>query len=87
MELSEEIDFPKELVKEVEKFKERNFFSIPSSQEKAYCTSCLKAFAISKAKEMNLGNEIISNLEKKIDSDKGHSGYYQDRDVIIKIED
>src|SRR3989338_8167535 len=87
LKLVQSADLPEALVKEVERFKQRNFFAFSTKQgreDKAYCPNCLKAFAIFKAREMKLGDKVVSELEDKIESDLGHNGYYQDGDKIVK---
>jgi hypothetical protein len=87
IQLIKKVDIPKELVLEIEDYKKRNFFPVKFSVgEKVYCPNCLKAFAIMKAKEMNLGEEIIYRLEKEMRCTAGHNGYYKDKNKIVGIK-
>lgn len=85
------ISIPDALVKEMDKFVERN--ALVDLGEEAVskgkgrevkcryrcCPSCLKAFALIKASEMKLGQESIDLLDAMFDCDTGHDGYYLDR--------
>jgi hypothetical protein len=73
--------FPKEFLVELEEFIRRNSVVKIKGECGLYvdhcCDKCLKAYAIKKAKSINLGRKGMEILEK-IEKECGHDGYYLD---------
>lgn len=83
---------PDKLLSEIIGFCRRNVLEIeyPNSDYNQViyhcCPKCLKAHIIKKAKEEKISlNKIENMLDKVINCEAGHSGYYMDKDNIIKI--
>jgi len=77
--LENQIIIPDALIAELEEFSSRNVI------EEGYCEMCLKAYALRKAKEIQLDKKAIEFLENAFDCKTGHMGYYLDENKIIKI--
>lgn len=87
LELKDGVSIPSALIKEIDVFIERNYLvkingKLDRSGGKRIkfkcCPRCLKAFALIKANEMNLGRETIELLGLWFDCETGHDGYYLD---------
>lgn len=88
IELRGGIIIPLELIKEMDGFVARNVLVDLGENTKLNtggskcrfrcCNRCLKAFALSKAKDMCLSAETTELLDALFDCETGHDGYYLD---------
>lgn len=78
---------PDDFLSEIERFKDRNAI-IEDEDEQICCVQCLKAYALKKAEEEQLGDEAIKELNKMLDGgiEAGHNGYYMDAGELVKID-
>ena len=82
--------FPRSFLNEIRKFTKRNqiveFSCDLSTKEQIYCCcpSCLKAHLIKFARSKNLNNEA-KILNRLIEGDIGHDGYYIDSENLVKV--
>src|SRR3989338_697238 len=71
------IEIPYEFIKEINKYARRNSFTFDytihknkTSNIRVCCTQCVKAHALEKAKEMNLGKDAIYALDEIFECEK-----------------
>jgi hypothetical protein len=79
---------PDDFLSEMERFKDRNTI-VENGDEQICCVQCLKAYALKKADEIELGDEAIRELNKMLDGgiEVGHNGYYMDAGELVKIDE
>lgn len=76
------IGIPEQLFEEIEKYGKNNVIWIENTihgkkcMHGRVCLRCIKAFSITKAKELNLGEEVIEFISKRFDCETGHRGYF-----------
>lgn len=80
---------PLALLDEMKLFCSRNVLIFPLREPNSFeaypcCQRCLKAFAIEKAKELELGEGVLALLDKMFDCETGHDGYYLDGEHVLK---
>ncbi|MBX4196021.1 hypothetical protein KW805_00330 [Candidatus Pacearchaeota archaeon] len=78
---------PSALLEEMKEFMERNTLAVSrqAGKKKIHCcTRCLKAHALKTAKEMNF-LYLEKLIDRIIEAEAGHNGYYMDEDDLIKI--
>ncbi len=73
---------PDELLWELEEFASRN---IAPHTNGRICCRCLKAYALKKAGDMNMSENIIKFLKTAFTCEAGHNSYYMDNGRLIKI--
>ena len=82
-----EENFPKAFLVEMEEFIRRNSIVNVKGKcrlEVSYCCpKCLKAYAISKAKQMGVKKGM--NLIEMLDKECGHDGYYLDKEELKPV--
>ncbi|HVY01465.1 MAG TPA: hypothetical protein VHA12_01740 [Candidatus Nanoarchaeia archaeon] len=67
-------------ISDVEGFVERNLI-----HNKEVCSKCLKGFMISKAREHELSDSASKVVDKFLDEEAGHLGYYLDNDEVKPV--
>ncbi len=84
--------FSDSLINEIEDFANRNdlvkseFYLEETNSLYKCCPNCLKAHALTKAREFGLNQESINILSTIFKGDIGHYGrYYLDEEELIKI--
>ena len=74
------------LISEIDSFASRNNTANSENGElHTACPSCLKAHAIAKARELGLDQLSIEYIDKILEGEIGHQGYYLDEDNLIKL--
>ena len=78
---------PDSLIGEIDSFVKRNniISKTINGELHSTCPRCLKAHAIKKAGEYELDAGTTRYIKKIFDGEHGHSGYYLDREELIKI--
>lgn len=82
---------PKEVIDEMSEFTKRNslivFATCLEGQEPCYkcCEQCLKAHAIKKCKELELGKKSCELINEVFLCEAGHDGHYVDDGELVRI--
>lgn len=78
------LNLPGSYLRDLELFCARNYIPIKMKANgkthslKRVCMQCLKAHAVTKAREMKLPKKTIDLLSNSIRCEEGHGGYYMD---------
>lgn len=83
-------NLPEKVVREGERFCKRNllmeFGSKKGSKEFfGCCERCLKAHLILKARSFGFGKEVLGRISNVFACERGHEGYYLDREKVVKL--
>ncbi|MBS3090942.1 hypothetical protein J4217_00660 [Candidatus Pacearchaeota archaeon] len=80
---------PDDLISEIESFSERNAVVELENNEKICCPQCLKAYALSKARELGLPRNAMEEIGRMIKGIVGHiagrDAYFLDQDNLRKL--
>lgn len=84
-----QISLPDEFLRDLEDFEERNSLVEPKAAhihgEGVCCNRCLKAYALARAREMNLDIRGIAPLILAMNCEAGHNGYFEDNGQLIAL--
>ena len=90
--LKKGIFIPDSLIAEMELFSSRNSLSevidskYLTKKPKEVCPSCLKAHTLRHATLLGLPKESLDFIDQLLPGNKGHHGYYLDKDDLVKLE-
>ena len=82
---------PEKLMSSMASFIKRNSLAIIGSSLSdkkpihSCCPRCLKAYALRKAEEEGLNEEVKDELTVIFECERGHGGYYLDRGKLIRV--
>lgn len=76
---------PDDLIAAVEDFRERNAIVETGENKKICCQQCLKAYALKKAEELEIGKNAMAAVERMIPGKAGHDGYFIDEDRLLSL--
>lgn len=76
---------PDDLISEIEDFRERNAVIELENDGKVCCPQCLKAYAITRARELGLPRNALDEINRMIKGEIGHEGYFMDQDDLKKL--
>ena len=84
------MSLPDEFLRDLESFEERNSLVEPKAAAHVHragvcCSRCLKAYALTKAREMHLDCAKVAPLFVVMNCEAGHHGYFEDGGRLVAV--